>query len=393
MRWHLLYRIAWRLLNENHDLMAIETDDDIRELAKMRKAVDHDIYQMRAFIRFRRVMTDGTERFVAWYEPDHDTLDANAKFFTDRFGGMRWTILGSQLSLSWDLHALHRGPGVPRSHAPAEDELEGVFRAYYSATYNPARLNICAMKAQLPVRRWKDLPEAQAIAGLVRQSRERVSAMVSAQSGGASTFIPRDAILPVLRKSVGACRACELCSLATQPVFGEGPPDARIVLVGEQPGEEEDYSGRPFVGPAGQILDLALQEAGLDREQCYLTNAVKAFRFEERGKRRIHQTPRGVHIATCRPWLEAEMSLIRPEMIVCLGSTAAQSVTGRSVVIREVRGQFFPHPWADAIAITYHPSAILRAPNESVQRQTKAALIDDLTAAKNRLAAAAALEV
>src|SRR5581483_5455339 len=148
----------------------------------------------------------------------------------------------------------------------------------------------------------------------------------------------------------------------------------------------------PFVGPAGQILDLALQEAGLDREQCYLTNAVKAFRFEERGKRRIHQTPRGVHIATCRPWLEAEMSLIRPEMIVCLGSTAAQSVTGRSVVIREVRGQFFPHPWADAIAITYHPSAILRAPNESVQRQTKAALIDDLTAAKNRLAAAAALE-
>jgi DNA polymerase len=128
-RWSVLYRIAWRILNENRHLMAIESDEDVRALARMRKAVETDIYKMRAFVRFRRVMVAGTEQFVAWYAPDHDTLEVNAQFFVDRFGGMRWSILSPTLSLSWDLKTLHRGPGVPRSEAPAEDELEHLFRA------------------------------------------------------------------------------------------------------------------------------------------------------------------------------------------------------------------------------------------------------------------------
>lgn len=388
-RWSLLYRVAWRILNENRNLMVIEVDDDIRALERMRKAVQTDIYKTKAFVRFRRVVIDGIEQFIAWYAPDHDTLEANIGFFVQRFGGMRWSILSPKITISWDLKELHRGPGVPCSQAPAHDELEELFRTYYSAIYNPARLNLTAMKAQLPVRRWKDLPEAQAIAGLVRRSREKVESMAAAQGQAASDLIPAGASLEVLRGAVHQCRACELCARATQAVFGEGAREARVVLVGEQPGDEEDLSGRPFVGPAGQVLDAALVEAGLARSELYVTNAVKAFRFEQRGKRRIHKTPRGAHIATCRPWLEAEISAIQPSVIVCLGASAAQSVFGRTMGITGTRGQFFAHPWAESVTVTYHPSAILRNPDQNAQQQLTRALIEDLSAVRARANAAA----
>lgn len=384
-RWGLLYRIAWRILNENHNLMVIDVDDDIRRLAEMRKSVETDIYKMRAFVRFRRTVIDGGEQFIAWYAPDHDTLEANEKFFVDRFGGMRWAILTPRGSMSWDLEKVHKGPGVPRSEAPGPDELESVFRSYWSAIYNPARLNIPAMQAQMPVRRWKDLPEAQAIATLIRESRERVQTMAANQPSATSLFVPRTSELPMLAQAVRTCGACELCSRATQPVFGEGPATAGIVLVGEQPGDEEDRGGRPFIGPAGQVLDNALRAAGLDRNQLYVTNAVKAFRFVdsvERGKRRIHQTPKAIHISTCRPWLEAEIACVKPQAIVCLGATAAQSVLGRSVPIGQARRQTFSNGWAQTIQVTYHPSAILRAPVPAAQQQFMQALVEDLEAVK-----------
>ena len=348
----------------------------------MRKSIRNDIHKMRAFVRFRRVMQDDIEQYVAWYRPDHYILGANERFFVERFGAMHWAILTPDGSLVWDTQQVRYGPGVPRSEAPAEDELEDLWRAYYASIYNPARRNLDAMRAQLPVRRWQDLPESRLIPELVRLSPGRVESMIDARPASASEFIPRDADLPLLREAVHHCRACELCSLATQPVFGEGPPDARILVVGEQPGDEEDQTGHPFVGPAGRVLDAAMREARLDRDVVYLTNAVKAFRFEERGKRRIHKTPRAAHIAVCRPWLEAELDAVKPRRIICLGATAAQSVLGRTIQIGAERGHLLPHGSGAEIVVTYHPSAILRAPDAGTRTELTRALVADLTLAR-----------
>ena len=169
--------------------------------------------------------------------------------------------------------------------------------------------------------------------------------------------------LAKLRAAAPACRGCELFARATQVVFGEGPPDSKVVMVGEQPGDEEDQKGHPFIGPAGRLLSKAMHEAGLDREKIYVTNAVKHFKFLERGKRRIHAKPSGIEISACKPWLEAELTSIEPELVVCLGATAAQSLMGRDFRITAQRGKFFPHPWAKELVATIHPSAILRMPD------------------------------
>ncbi|MFN7998634.1 MAG: UdgX family uracil-DNA binding protein [Bryobacteraceae bacterium] len=377
-RWSTLYRTAWRLTNGERHLLEIETDDDVTALNAMRRAVEKDIYRMRAFVRFRKVDTDEGPHFVAWYRPEHHTLDANGPFFVSRFGSMRWTILTPEQTLVWDLQKLQTGPGVPRHQAPQEDELEDLWRLYYRTIYNPARLNLTAMRAQLPVSRWADLPEARTIRELARESNGRVRQMAAAQSPSAAHWIPPAAELSVLGNAIHACRACNLCRLATQPVWGEGHPQARIMLVGEQPGDEEDRRGRPFIGPAGQVLDTALREAGLPRSEIYITNAVKAFRFEERGKRRIHQTPRSQDIATCRPWLLAEIEAVHPRVIVCLGATAAQSVLGRKVQIAAERGRLLPNASGTRIGISYHPSAILRSPDPASQKELLAALVSDL---------------
>ena len=168
----------------------------------------------------------------------------------------------------------------------------------------------------------------------------------------------------MLREAVQSCRGCDLYRYATQAVAGEGPQSSIIVFIGEQPGDEEDRLGRPFVGPAGRLFDRALDEAGIDRSAVYVTNAVKHFKFEERGKRRIHKRPSASESAACRPWLEAELAAIRPEVIVCLGATAAQSVFGRDYRVTKERGQFVEHAWAPKATSTVHPSAILRAPSE-----------------------------
>jgi DNA polymerase len=168
--------------------------------------------------------------------------------------------------------------------------------------------------------------------------------------------------LDQLRAAAQACRGCELYQDATQVVFGEGPQHAKVVMVGEQPGDEEDQKGHPFVGPSGRLLSKAMHEAGLDREKIYVTNAVKHFKFIERGKRRIHAKPSGIEISACRPWLEAELASIEPELVVCLGATAAQSLMGLSFRITKERGKFFPHRLAKQLVATVHPSAILRVP-------------------------------
>src|SRR4051812_32423054 len=205
------------------------------------------------------------------------------------------------------------------------------------------------------------------------------------QKKTAAPFLPADLSLPALNTALQTCEGCDLYRCATQAVGGEGPPSARIVLIGEQPGDEEDRRGQPFVGPAGRMLDRALGEAEIDRRHVYVTNAVKHFKFEERGKRRIHKKPSGGEVKACRPWLEAEVSLIRPEALVCLGATAAMSVFGPDYRVTRERGRFVKHEWAENATSTIHPSAILRAPSET--RETEYRLfLEDLRNIRRRMA-------
>ena len=196
---------------------------------------------------------------------------------------------------------------------------------------------------------------------------------------------PNRISLTRVREDAKDCRACDLYKHATQTVFGEGPARATLMLIGEQPGDAEDLSGRPFVGPAGRLLDRALAEAGIDRRTVYLTNAVKHFKFEPRGKRRIHKKPRVSEVAACRPWLDAEIALVKPRVIVCLGATAAQALLGASFRVTANRGAFVPSPLASRILATVHPSSILRSRDAEARRTEMQRFVSDLRVAAGAL--------
>jgi uracil-DNA glycosylase len=192
----------------------------------------------------------------------------------------------------------------------------------------------------------------------------------------AAPLVPEQRSLAALRDAAAGCRACPLWKLGTQTVFGEGPEDAQVVLVGEQPGDQEDRQGRPFVGPAGRLLDQALQEAGIDRSRAYVTNAVKHFKWKARGKRRIHQKPDAAEIAACRPWLDAELATVRPEVLVCLGATAAQALLGRGFRVTRERGTWVDSDLAPLVTATIHPSAILRGEPSEREAQLQGLVAD-----------------
>ena len=202
----------------------------------------------------------------------------------------------------------------------------------------------------------------------------------------ARDFLPERLSLPALQAAAANCRGCELYRDATQTVFGQGSARARIMLVGETPGDQEDKQGQPFVGPAGKLLREALSEAGLAAGETYLTNAVKHFRFEERGQRRLHKKPRWREITACQPWLEAEIAAVSPELIVCLGATAAQSLLGKAFRITKQRGEPVASDWAPWILATWHPSAVLRAPDAESRRTMRAELVSDLRTGLEKIA-------
>jgi DNA polymerase len=197
-------------------------------------------------------------------------------------------------------------------------------------------------------------------------------------NSAAEELIPGKATLPLLRAAAADCRACDLWKLGTQTVFGEGPRRSEVLFVGEQPGNEEDLTGKPFVGPAGRLLDEALAEAGIDRSRVYVTNVVKHFKWEPRGKRRIHKKPNAQEIAACRPWLRAEIALIKPNVIVALGATAAQALLGPQFRVTKERGKFLESELAPYVMATVHPSSILRAPDDETRREERRKFIDDL---------------
>ena len=193
-----------------------------------------------------------------------------------------------------------------------------------------------------------------------------------------SDLLPDQATLPGVREIAAGCKACDLYKRGTQTVFGEGPPKAELMLVGEQPGDAEDLAGHPFVGPAGRLLDTALEEAGIDRSQVYVTNVVKHFKWEPRGKRRIHAKPNAAEIGACRPWLEVEIALVKPRVLVCLGATAAQALLGKSFKVSQQRGTVVPSPLAPIVSATVHPSSILRAPDDETRREEMQRFVKDL---------------
>ncbi len=368
-RWQLLYRVLWRL-QTRRELINDELDEDIACMRRMDRQVRRDLHKMHAFLRFRMVLEDGQEHYIAWYRPDHRILALAAPFFVERFAVMQWTILTSYASVSWDpaTRRLTWGEGVPRSQAPGEDELETMWRSYYGSIFNPARLNTRAMKAEMPARYWANLPELDILPQLLTSADKRVGAMMDQQSAlPSNTYVPEQHTLTVLREALPRCEGCDLYKPATQAVFGAGRAHAPVMLVGEQPGDAEDLAGKPFVGPAGKVLDQIIEELGLSRDSMYVTNAVKHFKFTVRGKRRIHDSPNLREIAACRPWLLAEIDAVQPRVVVCLGASAAKSLLGAKFALMKDRGKLVESPYAQKVIATIHPSAVLRAEGESKQ--------------------------
>lgn len=201
----------------------------------------------------------------------------------------------------------------------------------------------------------------------------------------AADFLPPQRNLKALREAAAHCEGCQLFANATQTVFGVGPRDARVLMVGEQPGDQEDLQGKPFVGPAGRLLDRGLVDARIDRDTVYVTNAVKHFKWVPRGKRRLHAKPTAREMAACRPWLEAELEAIEPEFVICLGATAAQSLLGSAFRITRQRGQWVESDWAPWTMATYHPSALLRAPDEESRERMFEEFVDDLRLVARKL--------
>ena len=392
-RFALLYAMLLRL-KANRNALDDEADPLVRRLNDLAKAVRRDVHKMHAFVRFREI--DG--RFVAFFEPEHHIARNAASFFVNRFTNMRWSILTPELSIHWDGERLSEGPGATRADAPAGDPLEETWRTYYASIFNPARLKVGAMLKEMPKKYWRNMPETSLVQPLIAGARNRELEMVEAsivKEGLKHALEAERKIEPggnlrasweALLKDARKCTRCDLYKHATQTVFGEGRLDASIMFVGEQPGDEEDLAGRPFVGPAGQLFDAALEKAGIDRTTVYVTNAVKHFKFVPRGKKRIHSKPGAGEIEACRWWIEHERELIRPPVTVALGATAANSLFGKTMAIGKNRGAPLELPDGSECWITVHPSFLLRIPEEDRKREERALFVRDLKRIRARAA-------
>jgi probable DNA metabolism protein len=375
-RFALLYAMLWKL-RSNPRAMEDRADPLVDRLETLAKAVRRDVHKMHAFVRFREIEGPGEEgRFVAFFEPEHHIVRRTASFFVNRFTNMRWSILTPELSIHWDGQALTEGPGATRAEAPAGDPLEAMWKTYYASIFNPARLKIGAMLKEMPKKYWRNMPETALVEPLIAGARNRELEMIdrAAAKPGGNVRTSWEA----MRDEAKRCTRCDLYKCATQTVFGEGPLDAAICFVGEQPGDHEDLAGHPFVGPAGQLFNGALEKAGIDRSTVYVTNAVKHFKFVQRGKRRLHQSPDAGEIQACRWWIEQERELIRPPITVALGATAARSLFGKVMAIGKNRGAALELPDGGEGWITVHPSFLLRIPEEERRNEEKRKFLADL---------------
>ena len=414
-RFGMLYRLLWRLVHEP-GLRNDPLDAERVHVQHMAQAVRREMHKMKAFVRFRPIAQgEGLPPLhVAWFDPEHHIVEAVAPFFVRRFTPMHWAILTPQRSARWfppdegveDVAGgrLDIGPGARREDAPSADAGEALWLTYYEHIFNPARLKLAMMQKEMPRRYWQNLPEAALISPLAAEAMARSGRMIdAAPTAPARRIVPLqpmaasshqatgtsgvDALsadpaeaLEQLKRATDRCRECPIGEHATQSVFGEGPIGAVLMVVGEQPGDQEDLRGRPFVGPAGQLFDRAMADLGWPRDALYVTNAVKHFKYELRGKRRIHKTPTQREAAACLHWLESEMAQVRPRAVLALGATAARSVLGRPVAVMQERGQWQIGPRGEQVLVALHPSALLRG--DPAQRDDAyAAWLEDLSKA------------
>ncbi|MDH4439650.1 MAG: UdgX family uracil-DNA binding protein [Rhizobium sp.] len=395
-RFELLYRLLWRLAEERR-LLEVTSDPDVAQLRSMIKNIRRDSHKMKAFVRFREVPGVQVERrrFVAWFEPDHFIVGRTAGFFQRRFTDMDWLIATPKGAAAWDGETLQIS-NAPAERPDAEDETDVLWQTYFTHIFNPARLKIRAMQSEMPKKYWKNMPEAALIPDLIAGAERRVAEMAARAASQPPAFHERLqeawrtredeaaeaagtlSALAVVRREAAGCTRCALHCHATQTVFGEGPEQADLMFVGEQPGDMEDLAGRPFVGPAGRIFDEAVMAAGIDRGQVYVTNAVKHFKHERRGKRRLHMRPEAGEVAHCRWWLAKELEVVKPKIVVALGATAYLALTGEAKPIAEVRGMPIPMQDGVILMVTTHPAAILRIPDEALKAKSLAVFRADL---------------
>ncbi len=373
-RFSWAYMVLWRLQEGPH-LLANPADLDVHQLHVLAKSVSRDCHKMKAFVRFRELESSGERRsFGAWFEPDHHIVELTGPFFANRFADMDWVISTPKANAIFAGGQLSYAEPDGERHV-VNDTTEDLWRTYYSNIFNPARLKVKAMQSEMPRKYWKNLPEAALIPYLIAGAAHRVQKMRDQMPSMPSVHLDKFKAPAVerpsatdnkfdtieqLRSAAGSCKGCALHCHATQTVFGEGSDNASVMFVGEQPGDQEDISGKPFVGTAGQIFDDALTAARFDRSGIYITNAVKHFKFSPRGKRRIHERPNRSEIQHCKWWLDKELDLIQPKIVVAMGATAMFALTGRNDSIKTIRGMM--HSSAQGLKIwpTYHPSAILR---------------------------------
>ena len=394
-RFDLLYRLLFRL-KADRNLLEVKTDADVALAHRMQKSIGRDYHKMTAFVRFKEVPLPvgvaGRRRFLAWFEPDHFIVARVAPFFQRRFNDMDWIIATPRGWASWD------GQTLLTSTEPAQkpdifDETDELWRTYYASIFNPARLKVKMMMTEMPKKYWKNLPEAELIPSLIAGAEAKLIDMGRRQATEPLPFHHRlqDAAARVpdapaaeagtieaLRQEARRCTRCDLYCRATQTVFGEGPIDAEVMIVGEQPGDHEDLAGRPFVGPAGRVFDEALSLAGLDRRALYVTNAVKHFKYEPRGKRRIHQRPNAGEVEQCRWWLTREIDLVKPKLVVAMGATALFSLTDRKDRLEDVRSRPIIMDETRTLFVTVHPSYLLRIPDQTKRNEELARFRDDI---------------
>lgn len=380
---------------------ADRTDAGIRRVLAQAKAVGRDIHKMHAFVRFRELPSDGARRaFSAWFEPEHMIVEQATPFFAKRFGDMDWIIATPAVTARFIAGTLTFAETTD-DERPPQDDTEALWRTYYASIFNPARLMVKAMTSEMPKKYWKNLPEADLIPELIRTAPERAAAMEAARptkpparAAAAHAMAVRPAgpaptpgSIDELRRDASACARCPLHGPATQVVFGEGPVDAPLMIVGEQPGDREDLEGRPFAGPAGDVFNAAARAAGLNRRDAYVTNAVKHFKFAPRGKRRIHQRPDAGEIEACRWWLDLERRLVRPKLILAMGATALQSLTGSGAGLLKRRGSLEQTQDGTPLLVTLHPSYILRLRDQESAAQARSFMQIDLATAAAFVAA------
>ena len=397
----LAYALLVRLQSSS-GLLTNRADPQVAQAQDIAKAIRRDIHKMHAFVRFREVEgqgdADGRRAFAAWFEPDHRIEEAVAGFFADRFGDMDWRIATPEVTLTCvdgEISLVAQGAVRP----DATDPLEALWTTYYGSIFNPARLKPDAMRAEMPKKYWRNLPEAAAIPSLIAGARARVSAMQAAGPTAPSPQSlrrivparPQEPAMPngpdlfaasdpaALAQEARGCTRCPLYAPATQVVFGEGPADADVMFVGEQPGDREDIAGRPFVGPAGQLFDEVAGEARMDRRRTYVTNAVKHFKFIQRGKRRIHQKPAASEVSACRWWLDQELSAVDPGLVVAMGATALHALTGNGAGLLKRRGGMEETRDGRPLLVTVHPSYLLRLPDADAKARETATFRDDLS--------------